>query len=164
MASTGEQLAARFRANRATWRALVAKVPPARMGEPGPMGEWSFKDTVSHLAAWRSRTIGRMEAAVRGEPRPGNPWPADLNEDDPINDWFRRQAADRSVEDLLAEYDASFERMAAAVAALPAGANPVESDTPGYYRWNDASGPLESDFFGHLAGHVDDVEAWLAGS
>ena len=164
MASIGEDLAARFRADRATWQALVAKVPAERANEPGAMGDWTFRDAVSHLAAWRARTVGRLEAAARGDPRPGNAWPADLTDDDPINAWFRDQAAGRALDDLLAEYDASFERMAAAVAALPASANPVESETPGYYRWNDANGPLESDFFGHLAGHVTDVEAWLAGS
>lgn len=163
MASMGADLAARFRADRGTWRALVARVPPTRTDEPGAMGDWTFKDTVSHLAAWRDRTVGRLEAAVRGDPRPGNTWPDGLTDDDPINAWFRDQAASRSLPGLLAEYDASFERMAVAVAALPASANPVESETPGYYRWNDANGPLESDFFGHLAGHIADVEAWLAG-
>ena len=161
MAPNGD-LATRFRTDRATWNALVANVPAGRMDEPGPMGEWTFKDTVSHLAGWRSRTVRRVEAAVRGEPRPGDAWPSDMTDSDPINDWIRSQGAKRSVVDLLAEYDASFERMAVGVSALPATANPVESDTSGYFRWNDASGPLESDFFNHLAGHVDDVEAWLA--
>jgi hypothetical protein len=133
------------------------------MDEPGAMGEWTFRDAVSHLLAWRRRAIARLEAAAHGEPRPGNPWPAGMDGDEPINDWFRQQDAGRSADDLLAEYDGSFDRMAAAVAAWPASADPVESDTPGYYRWNDASGSLESDFFGHMRDHVGDIEAWLAG-
>jgi hypothetical protein len=163
MTSTTEALAARFATERGAWRAVVAEVPRDRMDEPGAMGSWTFREAVSHLAAWRGRAITRLEAAARSEPRPANPWPVDLDDDDPINDWFRRQDAGRSVDELLAVYDASFDRMAAAVAALPASANPVESDTPGYYRWNDATGPLESDFFGHMPGHIENIEAWLAG-
>jgi hypothetical protein len=163
VSSTTDDLAARFATEHAAWTALLAKVPPDRMDEPGAMGSWTFRDAVSHLAAWRRRAIMRLEAAARGELRPSNPWPAGMD-DDAINDWFREQDDGRSADDLLAEYDASFDRMAAAVAALPDGANPTESETPGYYRWNDANGELESDFFGHLRGHIDDVEAWLARS
>ena len=162
MASTGEDLAARFKGDRAAWQALVARVPADLMDQPGAMGDWTFRDAVSHLLAWRTRTIGRLEAAVAGAPRPGNPWPADMHEDDPINGWFRWQDAGRSADDLLAAYDASFDRMGALVASLPASANPIEMDTPGYFRWNDGHGELESDFSGHLADHLGDLEAWLA--
>ena len=58
------ELAARFRSDRDRWRSLVAKVDRARMDEPGPMGEWTFKDLVSHLCAWRLRTLARAEAAL----------------------------------------------------------------------------------------------------
>ena len=27
------------------------------MTEPGPMGEWTFKDLAAHLLGWRERTI-----------------------------------------------------------------------------------------------------------
>ena len=117
--TTGSELAARFRSDRDRWRALVAKVDHARMDEPGPMGEWTFKDLVSHLCAWRMRTVARAEAAVRGEHRPANPWPASMTEDDPINDWFRERDQGRPVDELLDAYDGSFERMATAVEALP---------------------------------------------
>lgn len=157
-----DQLAARFREDRDTWRSLVAQVDRERMEERGPMGEWTFKDLVSHLDAWRHRTLARLEAAAAGKPRPANPWPAGMSEDDPINDWFRERDASRPVDDLLADYDGTFDRMTAAVTALPESANPTESDTPGYFRWHDAEGPLESDFFNHLEVHADDLRAWLA--
>ena len=50
-----------------------------------------------------------------------------------------------------------------AVAALPPEAFVAESaETPGYFRWRDTAGELESDFSGHLRDHVDDVRGWLA--
>jgi hypothetical protein len=34
---------------RTIWRELVAEVGEDRMDEPGPMGDWTFKDLASHL-------------------------------------------------------------------------------------------------------------------
>jgi hypothetical protein len=162
MASTKDAILARIGADEAAWSALVAQVPAERMTEPGPMGEWTFRDLVSHLLRWRLRTISRLDAARAGEPRPANPWPAGMTDDDPINAWFRDQDADRRPADVLAEYAASFARLSRAVEALPADAFVAESGTSGYFRWRDSNGELESDFSGHLADHADDVRGWLA--
>jgi hypothetical protein len=161
--STKDVLLARIADDEIAWHALVAEVPVVRRGEPGPMGDWSFRELVSHLLAWRNRTIGRLEAAAQRAPRPPQPWPAGVTDDEPINAWFREQDASRTAEDLLAEYAASFGRVSTAVAALPPEAFVAESaTTPGYFRWRDTAGELESDFSGHLREHVDDVRAWLA--
>jgi hypothetical protein len=162
VASTKDTILQLVGEDEVAWNALVAEIPGERMDDPGPMGDWSFKDLVSHLLAWRSRTIGRLGAAAAGRPRPANPWPSTANEDDPINAWFREQDAARSAADLLDEYSSSFSRLAAAVQSLPEGAFIAESETPGYFRWRDADGELESDFSGHLQDHADDVRAWLA--
>jgi hypothetical protein len=163
MASTKDQVLELIKSDEAAWQALVDEVAPARMDEPGPMGDWSFRDLVSHLLRWRMRTLTRLDAALAGEPRPANPWPAGMSEDDPINAWFRDQDAGRSADELLADYAASFARLASAVEALPAEAFLTESaESPGYFRWRDANGELESDFSGHLLDHAADVRAWLA--
>ena len=60
------------------WRALVEEVGRDRMTEPGPMGEWSFKDLAAHLLGWRQRTVARFEAAAAGREEPKPPWPEDL--------------------------------------------------------------------------------------
>lgn len=161
MGSTKETILARIQADEVAWHALVADVPSERMSEAGPMGDWSFRDLVSHLLSWRNRTIGRLGAAAQGAPRPPAPWPADISDTEPINTWFLDQDAGRSAEDLLADYAASFGRVAAAVAALSPDAFVAETD-PGYFRWRDTAGEIESDFSGHLREHVDDVRQWLA--
>ena len=164
MDSTKDQILGRIEADREAWAALVDEVPRERMGEPGPMGEWSFRDLVSHLLAWRNRTIGRLEAARAGAPRVASPWPAALTDDDPINAWFLAQDEGRSAQELLGSYAASFTRLRDAVGALPADAFVAESaDSPGYFRWRDADGELTSDFSGHLRDHADDVHSWLRG-
>ena len=162
MASTKDMILGKIAADEGAWASLVAEVPAGRMDEPGPMGDWSFRDLVSHLLAWRNRTIGRLDAARSGAPRPANPWPATVSNDDPVNAWLRDQDAGRSAEALLAAYAASFARLIDAVSALPTESFLAETDTPGYFRWRDNTGEVASDFSGHLQDHADDVRVWLA--
>src|SRR5690349_425093 len=84
-ARTKADLLAQIEADRAEWRALLAEVGEGRMEQPGPMGEWTFKDLAAHLTGWRERSIARLEAAGRHQETPAPPWPANLNEDDEIN-------------------------------------------------------------------------------
>ena len=159
MRSRAEQIAA-IRADQQFWRDLAAEVGPERYAEPGPMGQWSFGDLAGHLLGWRDRTIARLEAAGRGEPEPPDPWPADLVEtasDDPINAWIHEHHAGRSPSELVDAYTASYDRIIAALAAMP---DRMLTD-PEALPW--VGGPLiEVDFTGHLHDeHVPSVRAWL---
>jgi Mycothiol maleylpyruvate isomerase N-terminal domain len=155
-----EQIAA-IRADQQFWRDLAAEVGPARYAEPGPMGEWSFGDMAGHLLGWRDRTLNRLEAFARGEPDPPNPWPAELNEDDEvdaINAWIQDHHADRSPTQLVADYDASYDRLVRAIESIPE-AKLIDPTAIPF-----AGGPLvDVDFGGHLHDeHVPSVRAWLA--
>lgn len=59
------------------WEELLAAIGGARMEQPA----WSIKDIVAHLTGWRRRTVGRLQAALPGEPEPEPPWPAQLQTD-----------------------------------------------------------------------------------
>ena len=151
-----------LRADQQFWRDLAAEVRPERYAEPGPMGDWSFADMAGHLAGWRRRTIARLEAAGRGEPEPAPPWPPELDDDDAsgteaINDWIQAQQAGKAPEALVDEYDASYDRLIAAIERLP---DDVLTD-PEAFPW--VGGPVvDADFTGHLHDeHVADVRAWL---
>ena len=122
------------------------------------MGDWTFGDLAGHLLGWRNRSIDRLEAAARGEPEPPAPWPAELDDDDTINDWIRERDAGRSAEDLVAAYDESYGRPTAALDSMP-----DESMTT-VLPW--LGTPLvDATFTGHLhEEHLADVRAWLAGS
>lgn len=129
------------------------------MLEPGPMGEWTFKDMAAHLAAWRNARIPMIEAIGRGEPIPAPPWPAALDDDDRVNAWFQDRDRDRPLDDVLADYDASFERLAAALEALP-GAVAHDADA---LPWAGGTPAVDIDFTDHLhAEHLPNVRAWLA--
>ena len=153
-------LAARIRADRQVWRDLVAEVGRERMLEPGPMGEWTFKDMAAHLAAWRNARIPMIEAIGRGDPVPPPPWPAELDDDDDsINAWFQERDRDRPLDDALADYDGTFERLAAAIEALPEA---VAHD-PNALPWAEGTPAVDIDFTDHLRGeHLGAVREWLA--
>jgi hypothetical protein len=157
MRTQAEQIAA-LRADQSFWRALAAEVGPARYAEPGPMGDWSFADMAGHLAGWRERTINRVLAVGRGEPEPAPPWGVEAegaDEVDKVNDWIRERHAGRSPEQLVADYDGSYDRLIAALEAVPAHLQTA------VVAWADE--PLaEVDFTGHLHDeHVEPVRAWL---
>lgn len=153
-------LVAHIRDERAWWADLVEEIGVARMTEPGPMGEWTFKDLAAHLLGWRERTIGRLEAAARGV-EPVTPWPADLGDDDAINAWIHERNRDRSVREVLDDVDRSYERLADAVAALPEDLVARPGAMPGL----EDQALADADFFGHVhEEHEPSIRAWLDGS
>ncbi len=153
------QIAA-IRADQQFWRDLVAEVGSDRFAEPGPMGQWSFADLSGHLLGWRNRTINRLEAYARGEPDPPNPWPAQLDDDDPINAWMHAQDAGRRPDQLVADYDASYDRLISAIESMPE----AKLTDPTAIPW--LEGPLvDADFTSHLHDeHMPSVRAWLEGA
>jgi hypothetical protein len=157
--SPRDAVLARIDRERAFWRGLVREVGEDRADEPGPMGDWSFRDIASHLLGWRNRTIARLEAAAAGRPEPEPPWPANLDDDDPINDWIREEASSRSTADVLDANDQSYPRLAAAVAALPDGM----ITSPDVFQWLGGESVAETDPFSHLhEEHEPSIRDWLA--
>lgn len=154
---TREDQIAAIRADQQFWRDLAADVGPDRYDEPGPMGEWSFGDMAGHLLGWRNRTIARLEAAGRGEAEPPDPWPAELGDDDRINDWIHDQDAGRSLPKLVEDYDASYDRLISALELMP---DALLTD-PDLLPWL-GTALIDVDFTGHLHDeHVASVRAWL---
>ena len=157
-AGAAEALATRVRAEQAAWRDLVAEVGEDRMTEPGPMGEWSFRDLVVHLLGWRDRTIRRLEAVAERQPDPPEAWPADLPDDDAVNDWIQAQGDGRSTAELLATADASYDRLAAALAAIP----DETLEDPNGIAWLDGEAAADVDWLSHLhEEHDASIRAWL---
>lgn len=148
---------AELRADQRRWRELAREVGPERYAAPGPMGDWSFGDMAGHLLGWRERTIRLVEAIARSEPEPAPPWPADIDDDDVVNDWIHAQHAGRSPEALVGEYDASYDRLIAAIESVPEA---VFAD-PDAAPW--AGGALaDGDFTGHFRDeHLTPLREWL---
>ena len=151
--------AAGIRDERRRWRDMVDAVGPARLDEPGAMGEWTFGDLAAPLAGGREHRLRELEAAARGEAAPGPPWPPGLEQDDDINDWIHRHQSG-SVQDRIDAYDATFERLATAIEALPEA---LATD-PAAFEWMEGIAPVDGDWGSHLRDeHEPLVRSWLAG-
>ena len=141
------------------WEDLLADIGEDRMEEPGVAGAWSIKDIVAHLAAWRRRTVGRIEAVANGHPEPAPSWPAELHEDDEINAWFHARDRHKSVRDVLAESRGVFQQLVSAVAKLPEDA----LSDPARFPWMEGAPPSGAAFFGHFHDeHEADMRAFLS--
>ncbi|MDQ3656402.1 MAG: ClbS/DfsB family four-helix bundle protein [Chloroflexota bacterium] len=146
----------------ARWQELVAEVGDDRMDEPGPMDAWTFKDLVSHLTGWRSYSVSRLEAVVRGEADAPFPWPTVLTTDDQINDWLRQTDQDRTTAEVLADHEATWIRLRSAIEAMP---DEMLAD-PGSFPWleGDTVGDaiVDGRYFAHLhEEHEPGVREWL---
>ncbi len=142
------------------WEALLDQIGPARMDQPGVAGDWSIKDVVAHLTGWRRRTVGRLQAAQRGEPDTPPPWPAQLQTDDEINAWIYAASQGRSVRDVLDESRDVFQQLLAAVEGLP---DHVLEDVQRYMPWLEGHPFSAAEMFGHFHDeHEADMQAWLA--
>ena len=142
------------------WERLLADIGEDRMEEPGVAGAWSVKDVVAHLAAWRRRTVGRLEAAARGEPEPKAEWPADLTDDDAINAWFHSRDKGRTLSDVMSESRKIFARLVAAIEKLPE----KMLDDPEGLPWMGGTPLTGAALFSHFHDeHEKDLRAFAAG-
>ncbi len=105
------ELIANIKREREALNAILARVKPADMAEPGVCGHWSVKDIVAHLAVWASRTVTVMFQAERGKPTSfGVP-------NDYANDWANVNAKDceeqrkRPLDRILADYHGSHQQL-----------------------------------------------------
>ena len=152
-------LLGQLRSENEGWEALLAEIGEDRMDEPGVAGAWSIKDIVAHLAAWRRRTVGRLEAVARGQAEPEHEWPADLHEDDEINAWFHERDRNKSVRETLAESRRVFEQLASAIGKLPEDA----LDDPARFPWMEGTPMTGATLFGHFhTEHEADMRGYLS--
>lgn len=145
------------------WEAFLNEIGPARMDQPGVVGDWSMKNIVAHLTGWNSRLVASLQAALRGEPAPPPPWPADLKDDDSVNGWIYEANRGRSVREVLDETQQVYRQLLAVVESLPDDAR-FEWVEPAYYLvWVNDKRFLAGEFFNHFHDdHEADIRAWLA--
>lgn len=154
-----DRLVATIKDEQQAWRAVVEQVGEDRMDEPGPMGEWSFRDLAWHLYAWRERTLARLEAGAAGQPMPPEPWPDGTPDEDAVNQWMQDQGRGRPTAEVLAAIDDSYDRLANALGAFPEEQLTDPAGLPGFEEIGAAS---EVDWVSHWHDeHEADVRRWL---
>ena len=148
---------------RADWAAVLDGLTPEQMEQHGALGDWPFRDVVSHLTGWRKRTVARFEAAQRGSELEPPPWPAEMDDDDGVDDvnaWIHESDSKRPLAEVLAESDSTFQRLDTALRAIP------EEDllAPGRFS---STGPYSLGYYlegslEHYDEHKQELRDWLA--
>ena len=142
-----------------SWEHLLAEIGEDRMDEPNAAGEWSMKDVVAHLTAWRRRTVARLEAVAKGQPEPKQMWPAELTDDDQINAWLHARDRDKSVRDVLAEARSVYEQLVSAIEKIPED----KLADPKNFPWMEGTPLSGAAFYGHFHDeHEADMRAFAA--
>ena len=153
----------KIESEKAQWEELLSEVDEDRVEEPGVVGDWTFKDVVAHLSAWRQWSLDRLEAASRSESSPAPSWPIALEADDEINVWIYDTNRDRSANDVLRDSRELFDRLRNIVQAFPEG----DLSEPMRFEWMDGqalgAAILDGSYFDHLhEEHEPDIRKWLA--
>ena len=125
------QLLEAIQVERAKLEKKIAGLSPQELVYPACMDTWSVKDILAHLVDWEQRCLGWYEAGKRGEipatPEQGYKWsqlPA-------LNQKYYELHKDQPLEEVKAQFQASFQQIKALVEAMPE----AELLTPGYYAW-----------------------------
>jgi hypothetical protein len=94
---------------------LLAGLSEEEQTHPGVTDDWSVKDHLAHLTWWEQRVI-RMLA---GDPDPIAVIPGGADGEDAINAYVFAQNRDRSLADVRAAFDTSYQQMFHLIASVP---------------------------------------------
>jgi hypothetical protein len=86
---------------------------------PGVTGIWSVKDILAHLAAWEQLFIGWYHAGLQGDTSTIPPVGMRQKAIDEINQHIYQQTKARNLEDVLAQFHASYHQMITIIEAIP---------------------------------------------
>ena len=135
-------------------RDLFAMVPADQREAAGTIGEWSPKDLLAHLSAWRSVEARRLDARASG----GAASPDDPGLDEPIDESNARlQARDRDLSwgTVAAEADTSIDALITAV---------DRSSTDALCECDDASvAGIGVNGVNHAVGHLPEIAGLVGG-
>jgi len=146
-------LVALLHATRAAERDLFRMLDAGARDAGGTIGEWSAKDVLAHLAAWRAIEARRLDAAATrddaltaGDPAPNHPI-------DESNAELHAHRADWAWEMVQRDADASVEALLAAIG---------RSTTTALCECDGTAAGIGSNGANHALGHLSDI-ALLAG-
>ncbi|MBZ0283206.1 MAG: ClbS/DfsB family four-helix bundle protein [Anaerolineae bacterium] len=140
-------------------------VPAHLMTQPNVQGKWSVKDTVAHLSAWHKRALRWIDMARRGEgvkgkhvvePEPGFGW----HQKDAINEKSYQEDKDRPLEDVLAEFQETYEQLYAETADSSDGELFGREGLSTFFR-DPLNGYIVWNTYEHYKEHIPPIRVWL---
>ena len=141
--------------------ALINSIPKERLEEKGVETNWSVKDILAHMTAWETKMSNAFGEVLISDDPPD--WPITHQAVDELNAKFYEENKDKSLSQVLAEFEASYPKAVAAINALS------EDDlfNPDRFYWRQGLplwGTAAGNTFGHYADHVPNIQEWLSKS
>lgn len=121
------------------------------MTEPGVMGTWSVKDILAHLVAWEKLLLNWYSTGVQGCTPDIAPVGMSQKSINALNQHIFEKNQGRSLDDILAEFHASYQKVIKVIEAIP------EEDlfVHGRFNW---TGNLK--LVDYIAGNTCNHYAW----
>ena len=157
---------------RASWdetEAVLARIPEARMLEPGVVEAWSVRDLLAHIAGYERYVSALIFGDLEGyQPtnqqfygRDDAPTPEDDANDDTSNAWVVAHARTKDLQATLTEYRWAHDQMIRAVDACS------EADLEDASRFPSLNGKtllsiLPGQCMGHHREHLPQLEAFAS--
>lgn len=110
-----DELLRRARETHTRLEELLAGLPAEEQTHAGVTGDWSVKDHLAHLTWWEQSVI----RTLAGEPNPIAAIPGGADGEDAINAYVFAQNRERSLADVRAAFDASYQAMLHLIATAP---------------------------------------------
>lgn len=130
---------------------LLDTIAQEAFEQPGVCGEWSCKDVVAHLVAWKKMFLGWYTAGLRGENPPTPAEDLKWNQTPALNQRIYLQWKDAPLDVVRSELEATYEEMLRLARSLPEGqlfrkqlypwmrtwplARWIAANTSSHYRW-----------------------------
>jgi hypothetical protein len=124
--------------------ALIGGLSDEEMTRPGVTDDWSVKDHLVHLTWWEQRVILMLSGAAD----PISAIPNGQEGDDTINAHVHDQNQQRSLEDVRAAFDRSYQEMMDLIATAP------DDVLSAKYAW------ISSNAAEHYDEHLRMLQAW----
>jgi len=141
------QLLSEIRARHKRLEEKIAGMPREVFLVPRTVGAWSVKDTIVHITAWEKTLLYRYHTGLAGKPVFMPDWSI-RGTLGAINRKIFEDNLSRSLDDVLADFAATYRQILATVESIP------EADifAPGKYAWTGEKKLLDY-IWGNTAGH-----------
>lgn len=137
------------------FKAQLASLSEAQLTTPGVNGLWSVKDNIAHLSAWHKVLLARLQAVRDLTDYEDATAGLDM---DTLNEQFYQQNRARSLSDVLAEFDTSYQQIVQTLESM----TDEQINTP--QDWLEGQ-PILSNITGNTIEHYEEhrqiIQDWL---
>jgi hypothetical protein len=143
------QILEQVRVSHQEFEGIQAQIAPDRLTQPGVNGDWTVKDVLAHITWWEQHLLRRLRTGQDDLYTPDVD-PREATRE--ANAVVFAASRERPLDNVRAEFDASYRGLLAELEALPAEAAAQDE----IYQ------AIGADTFEHYPEHAEMLRAWLA--